>query len=190
MMEINNPLNQASNSHLDPITNRNENESLQNLLNKSNNNFFRSAFSIKEFFNPDLDPFRGSSLMSKNFEQLANERLKGPEARSNTSIGKMKYDDNAKSIPLNYIQNSNHYSDNFTGKKDSNIVSKNFSQATIDNAAIINSLMTNQPKAQIKSQQSEPTVISSSNESNANISDKKNLLDMFHNLKEQQTRDK
>ena len=54
-----------------------DDDNLTQILCKSNAKFFGSAFSLKDIYGNDLDPFniRGSSMMSQKFEQYTNQNI-------------------------------------------------------------------------------------------------------------------
>lgn len=79
-----------------------DDDNLTQILCKSNAKFFGSAFSLKDIYGNDLDPFniRGSSMMSGKFEQFTqgnqnmDDGLKAMPQPSNSSFNMMNIIDN------------------------------------------------------------------------------------------------
>ena len=90
-----------------------DDDNLTQILCKSNAKFFGSAFSLKDIYGNDLDPFniRGSSMMSGKFEQFTqgnpnmDDGLKAMPQPSNSSFTMMNIMENKEDNMVPSTQN-------------------------------------------------------------------------------------
>ena len=156
----------------------NDEDNLRNLLNRSNNNFFQSGFSLNNVYDSNLDTFNlgSSSMFSNKFENYSDMKL-----NENNNLQVPKNQNSHFSLDNVYRNNSNkvygvlnnNYAINYNNNQFSPIfqIPVNRNNLNLNNTFQDNQNQSNQI----------PSFIG--NEENK---DKKNLLGLYNQLKQKQ----
>ena len=172
LLDVNlNNLNRKSLQNLET-----EEDNLRNLLNRSNNNFFQSGFSLNNVYDNNLDPFnlRSSSMFSNKFENYSEIKL-----NENNNISIQQNQNNHLSID-NVLRNNNKVlgvlNNNYAINYNNNNFSPVFQIPVNRNNISLNNDESNFHENEFPSSFTE----------NQDNKDKKNLLGMYNQLKQKQ----